>query len=360
VNRVASPTVSRRAAFFAAFAAAALPLAAALSGCPSSSGGGTASNTPAGGGASPAASGGAGGGGKKLRLAFVTNNASDFWTIARKGTEKAAKELPNVTVDFQIPGEGTAADQKRVVDDLLAKGIDGMAISPVDPANQTDMLDAVAGQAMLVTQDSDAPESKRACYVGTDNVAAGRQAGEEIKAALGPNGGKVMLFVGKKDAQNAKDRAAGIAEALKGSKVEILDIRTDDTDRVKAKANVADTLVKYPDIAGLVGLWSYNGPAIVSAVKEAGKVGKVKIVCFDEEDDTLAGVEDGSISATVVQQPFEFGYQSIKLMNDSLNGDQAAVPADKKKIVPTLVIKKDGVGEFRTKLNELRGRSGGA
>jgi ribose transport system substrate-binding protein len=71
--------------------------------------------------------------GKKLRLAFVTNNASDFWTIARRGTEKATQGLPDVEVDFRIPGEGTAAEQKRPVDDLLARGVDGMAISPVDP-----------------------------------------------------------------------------------------------------------------------------------------------------------------------------------------------------------------------------------
>ena len=69
-------------------------------------------------------------GGSVKRLAFVTNNASDFWTIARRGTEKADEELPDVTVEFKIPGDGTAAEQKRIIDDLLAKGIDGIAISP--------------------------------------------------------------------------------------------------------------------------------------------------------------------------------------------------------------------------------------
>src|SRR6185295_12981146 len=99
---------------------------------------------------------------KHLRLAFVTNNASDFWTIARKGTEKADAELNDVTVEFKIPSEGTAADQKRLVDDLLAKGIDGMAISPVDPDNQTQLINDTAGKVLVVTQDSDAPNSNRA------------------------------------------------------------------------------------------------------------------------------------------------------------------------------------------------------
>src|SRR4030095_15296469 len=81
-----------------------------------------------------------GGTSKNLRLAFVTNNASDFWTIARKGTEKADAELADATVEFKIPSEGTAADQKRVIDDLLAKGIEGIAMSPVDPDNQTQLI----------------------------------------------------------------------------------------------------------------------------------------------------------------------------------------------------------------------------
>lgn len=295
-------------------------------------------------------------GGKNLKLAFVTNNASDYWTIARKGVEKADAELNNVTVEFKLPADGTAAEQKRIIDDLLSTGIDGIAMSPVDPDNQIQLINETAKKTLVLTQDSDAPNSDRALYIGTDNVAAGRQAGDLIKEAL-PNGGKIMLFVGKSDARNAAERAQGIKEALKGSNIEIIDTRTDDTDRARAKTNAADSLVKYPEIAAMVGLWSYNGPAILNAVKDAGKVGQVKIICFDEEDETLAGVKEGAIFATVVQQPFEFGYQSVKIMNDILNGDKSKIPANKQINVPTLVIKQVDVEEFQKKINGLRGRS---
>src|SRR4030095_1657868 len=67
----------------------------------------------------------------KIKLAFVTNNAADFWTIARKGCEQADGELPNVEVEFKI-SDGTAAEQRRIIDDLMAKGVSGIAISPVD------------------------------------------------------------------------------------------------------------------------------------------------------------------------------------------------------------------------------------
>jgi len=304
----------------------------------------------------PSTSSGGGGTGTKHKLAFVTNNASPFWVIARKGTEKAVSDIPNIEVEFRIPSDGTAAEQQRVVDDLLAKGIQGIAISPVDPKNQTEMLNRAATQTIVVTQDSDAPNSNRVCYIGTDNVAAGRQAGELVKQAL-PNGGKIMVFVGVLDAANAQQRYQGLKEALAGSNVQIVDVRTDATDRVRAKSNASDTLVNNPDIAGMVGLWSYNGPAILSAVKEANKVDKVKIIAFDEEDETLSGVKNGEIYATVVQQPFEFGYRSMELMSKILAGDKSGIPASKQIFVPTIAVKKDNVVEFTKQLNQRLGKS---
>lgn len=303
-------------------------------------------------GCKPAARDASGDGADKIRLAFLTNNAANFWTIARRGCEEAERSLGNVKVEFRIPSDGSAAEQTRILNDLLAMGLDGIAISPVDPDNQTDLLNDAAAKTLLITHDSDAPTSNRACYIGTDNIAAGRQAGEAIKACL-PDGGKIMVFVGKKDAQNARERFQGIQEALAGSSVEIIDIRTDDTDTVRAKSNAADTLLKYPDISGLVGLWNYNGPAILNAVQDAGKAGQVKIVCFDEEEETLTGVQEGVIYATVVQQPYEFGKQAITRMATYLAGDASVFPESKIHIVPTKLITADNVEAFAAELKDM-------
>ena len=284
----------------------------------------------------------------------MTNNAADFWTIARKGTEQADAELAGATVEFRL-GDGTAAAQKRIVDDLLAKGVDGIAISPVDPANQTGMLNDAARQTVVFTHDSDAPDSRRECYVGTDNVAAGRQAGELIKEAL-PQGGKIAIFVGKLDARNAQERLQGIKESIAGSTIALIDVRTDDTDQVRAKANVSEMLVSHSDVAALVGLWSYNGPAILNAVRDAGRTGQVKIIAFDEDDETLTGVKSGAIAGTVVQQPFEFGYQAMTLMAKVLAGDRSGIPSTRQLFIPTRVLRQNDVDEFRKKLTELRGR----
>ncbi len=285
---------------------------------------------------------------KKTRLAFVTNNPSDYWTICRKGTEAAARELGTVSVEFVMPADGTAATQKQDVDDLLAKGVKGIAVSPVDPTNETPYLNGVAARTNLITADSDAGASRRLCYVGTDNHAAGIMAGNLIKKAL-PQGGRIMLFVGITRAQNAHDRIAGIEDALRGSRVTILGVRTDDTDHARAKQNVVDTLAQYPRIAGLVGLWSYNGPAIADAVREQGRVGKVRVIAFDEEDDTLAGIQDGTIYGTVAQQPYRFGYESVRLLAALARGDKSGIPADRRLIIPTLAITRGTLAAYRAR-----------
>jgi ribose transport system substrate-binding protein len=287
-------------------------------------------------------------------VAFVTNNAAPFWVIARAGCDQAVQELGDVEVDFRIPSSGATSEQRQILDDLVTRGIDGIAVSPIDPANQTEFLNTIASQTLLICHDSDAPASDRVCYIGTDNVAAGREAGKLIKEAL-PEGGRIMLFVGTVDAQNAKDRMAGIYAELEGSNVEVIDVRTDDTDRVRAQKNVEDTLVKYPDVSCLVGLWSYNGPAILNATQSAGKIGQVKIVVFDEEDATLSGVASGAIYGTVVQQPYEFGRQAITRMRAHLRCDTEAL-AGGMQFVPTLNVTKDNVAEFQARLAELLGK----
>ena len=289
---------------------------------------------------------------EKKTLVLVTNAAADFWTVARRGIEKAQAEHPDYKMEMVVTGQATAAEQRRELDDLVARGVAGISVSVDDAAHATEELNKVAAKAVLFTTDSDAPHSKRVAYIGTDNVAAGKQAGEQIKKAL-PNGGKIMLFVGTLDADNARERVQGIREELAGTKIEIIDVRTDQVDFTKAKANVEDTLAKYPDIALLAGLWSYNTPEIYDAVKNAGKCGKVKIVGFDEDARTLRGISEGCVESTVVQQPFEFGYLSMVNLIKAINGDMSFKPANGLIIVPTKVIDKSNVTEFAAYMRKL-------
>ena len=222
---------------------------------------------------------------EKKSLYFVVNGASDFWKAAEAGVKKAQTELPNYTLQLKYPEQSSAAIQNRLMDDLVAGGAAGIMVSAVDPKTQIDELNKIAGQSVLFTTDSDAPQSKRIAYIGSSNVEAGKQAGELMKKAL-PGGAKCMGFVGLPGADNAKERVQGIKEAIAGTKITLVDVRADDIDQPRAKRNVEDTLTADPSINCMVGIYSYNTPQIYQAVKEAGKLGQITIIGFDEDQVT--------------------------------------------------------------------------
>lgn len=286
-------------------------------------------------------------------VVFIPNSASNFWKLAEKGCEKADAELANVTVTIKTPFGGTVKEQERFINESIQRDdTDAIAISPINPAEQKAVLNNAAKRMVLITQDSDAPDSDRALYLGADNRAAGQQAGELVKKAL-PQGGKVMVFVGKREVQNAQERFDGLKAALSGSKVEVIDLMTDDTNQMKAKDNALEAMEKHPDLAGLVGLWSYNGPALVRAVQNNNKVGKVKIICFDDQKETLDAIKEGIIFGTVAQQPFEYGYQAVQLMAKIVTGDKSVIPANKTVLLPTVIVQRDNVDAYRTKMEQM-------
>ncbi len=285
----------------------------------------------------------------KKELVFVVNGASDFWKLAEAGVKKAQGELPDYDLQFKYPEQAAAAIQQRLMDDLVAAGVDAIMVSAVDPKTSTEALNRVGGQVPLFTTDSDAPDSNRIAYIGSSNTDAGKQAGEIALKAM-PDGGQCIGFVGLPGADNARERIEGMKSTLAGSKVELIDVRGDDIDQTRAKRNVEDALAANPDIACFVGFYSYNTPRIYEVLKESGKLGQVKVIAFDEDPITLGGVREGTIEGTVVQQPYEWGYQGMKLMAKYLEGDKSVIPADELIIVPTKIIDKANVDAFETEL----------
>lgn len=328
----------------------ALPLAALclLAGC-----GKPASESSSGSSGAPAAAG-------KKKVAFVSNGVASFWTIAAAGV-KAAGEKFGVTAETLMPVEGIT-DQKRIIEDLLTRGIDGIAVSPIDPANQTDILNTAAKRTKLITHDSDAPASDRLLYIGMDNYKAGRLCGDLVREAL-PKGGTVMLFIGRLEQDNAKRRRQGVIDAIlgrpenptnfdppsnvvEGNGFKILGTLTDNFDRAKGKANAEDSLAKFPDLNCMVGLFAYNPPLMLEALAQANKLGKVKVIAFDEDDATLDGIQKGTVHGTVVQNPYLYGYKSVEILAELAKGNNSVIPASKFIDIPARQIRKDTVGEF--------------
>jgi len=319
----------------------------------------------------PTASSVAEGEGKPKKIAFVTNGVASFWTIASAGVKAAARDL-KVDAQTLMPAEGIS-DQKRMIEDLLTRGIDGIAVSPIDPVNQTELINIAAKKAKVITHDSDAPQSERLLYIGMDNYKAGRMCGEMVREAM-PNGGSVMIFIGRLEQDNSKRRRQGTIDAilgrpdnsdhfdetsavLEGNGFKILGTLTDQFDRAKGKANAEDALAKYPDLGCMVGLFAYNPPLILEALAQSNKLGTVKLVAFDEDDATLDGIEKGTVVGTVVQDPYMYGYKSVEMLSALITGKPGVVPAEKFLDIPARKIRKENVVEFRA---ELKSRLGAA
>jgi ABC-type sugar transport system substrate-binding protein len=202
---------------------------------------------------------GGGGAAKIVKLAFVTNNPSQFWKIAAGGIHKYEAES-KVQVDIKMPPNGTPEDQNQIMQNLVSQGYDAVAVSVIAPNDQVGVLNKVAEKTNLITFDSDAPKSNRLLYIGTNNYDAGKMLGQEIVKLL-PSGGKLAVFVGMLSADNATQRLKGIQDAIAGHKIDIIDKREDNTDRAKARSNVEDIVNANADLSMVVGLWNYNGPA---------------------------------------------------------------------------------------------------
>ena len=306
---------------------------------------------------------------KLPRVAYITNGIDPFWDTAVAGARVGAKEF-NLEVEAHKPAQGVT-DQNRIIESLIAKRIDGMAISPIDAAGQVELINTACEQTKVITHDSDAPQTKRLCFIGVNNYKAGRQVGQLVKEAM-PGGGSVMIFVGRLEQLNAQERRQGVIDELldrpvqdlkamkfdpqgaqlKGDKYSILDTRTDGFKYERAKGNAEEAITRYPDLGCMVGLFAYNPPQCLAAIKGAGKVGQIKLVGFDEQDATLEGIKEGSVYGTVSQQPFRYGRESMRILAGLVKGDNSVLPPNGYLELEGVVVKKDNVDQFWTELKQ--------
>ena len=342
---------------------------------------------------------------KKLRVAFVSNNAEGFWSMAEAGARQAEADLhkedktDEVAVEVRKPPQGNATEQQEIIENLLGKGIKGLAVSPNNAANMVPFYrdQVVAKKVALVMQDNDLPDKDlnlRQCYIGTQNYRAGLACGKLVTEAC-PKGGKIAIFVGKPDAQNAIERRQGVLDYLadpnpkhldtkemsdvtpwdainyKVGQYVLIDTRIDEVSAQKCQERAEDVMAKHPDVVCLVGLWEYNPPALLRAIKQASPTKAPAVVAFDEAYQTLDGIKSGECYATIVQNPYEFGYQSVRVlvslargktidqalkgMKDSRFGTPLTADDKHRVFVPHRVITTDNVGPFYDEVKKLKG-----
>ncbi|MYS24179.1 substrate-binding domain-containing protein [Streptomyces sp. SID4948] len=250
----------------------------------------------------------------KLHEAMVVNVAVDYWNAGKIGFNKGLSDL-GVKGTYQAPANGRLDQQLSIIQTLRGQGITGLSVSAIDPtAIKAPIASANSAGIPVLAIDSPLPkEDGAALYLGTPNYQAGQKAGEAMKQALGGKG-QVVVLVGSLTTSNAVERIQGFEDALKGTGIKVVQKLSDGMDAAKALTNAQTVIQTNPNINGLYGVYSYDGPSAGQAVQAAGKSGRVKIVSDDSDPQTLKFIQSGVIQATVVQEPYQQGYTGAYLL----------------------------------------------
>jgi ABC-type sugar transport system substrate-binding protein len=283
----------------------------ALTGC---SGPGSGTTTSASSGASAAASGGSTAGGTYVFLPKSLDNP--YWVDARKGMEAEAKKL-GIKAQFLGPQNDDAAAQVQIFDSVLATKPAGIAISPNDPASVVDdIAKARAAGIPVIAWDGPVPNSQVLGYIGTNNVAAGEQAGEALATAVGGKG-KVAVVIGSLTAVNLNQRLEGVKKALaKHPGIQLVATQTSGESVATAQTASETILQAHPDLTGMIGIGGSDLPGIAGALKSGGKCGKVKAVGFDVVPQGIAGMKGKCVDALISQKPFGMTAQALQILVD--------------------------------------------
>jgi ribose transport system substrate-binding protein len=252
-----------------------------------------------------------------VNIAMVVNVAADYWKAGQVGFLAGCKALglSSSKCTYFAPPNGKLTEQNSELETLRSQGITGYSISAIDPASAKGTIATDMGKGIFVLPiDSPLPGTAAAgLYLGTPNTEAGYQAGLAMKQLL--NGtGKVAILVGSLTAANATQRIAGFEQAIAGTNIQVVQKVNDNLQASTATSDAETILANNPDVNGLYGVYSYDGPALAQAVQSAGKTSSVSIVSDDSDAQTLSFINNGVIGGTVVQMPYQQGYTGAYIL----------------------------------------------
>ncbi|MAT69831.1 MAG: hypothetical protein CMJ58_09935 [Planctomycetaceae bacterium] len=296
-----------------------------------------------------------------VAVTLITGGSGPYWQLVGNGATAAAEQYDVDLKILQPTDDENIAEQTALLKKVDPKQVDGLAISPLDAAGQASLINEVARDCPVITYDSDAPDSMRLSYVGTSNLQAGERAAHLVEDAL-PEGGQVAVVLANLSKANMIERRDGFNQhferraAVAGDdapKYEVVDHLVDEGSAETCRELVLATIEEHPDLACLVGMNAQHGAMLTTILKDAGKLGEIKIVAFDEDEATLDGIERGDIYGTIVQDPYRYGHEAVRQLASLARGAEVVRPLRGSFStigVATLPITKDDLEAFRAEL----------
>lgn len=245
---------------------------------------------------------------------------NEYWRLVEKGANAAAKEY-GVMLEYVGPKQANIDDHLKTIEKAAASKVDGIMTQGLSDEQFTPLINRVIEKGIpVITVDTDAANSNRLAYIGTDNYYAGLLAG---RALIQDTNGKanVAIITGSFYANHQQQRVKGFKDAVKNeSGIKIIEIEESEIRRVQAAEKAYQILQKHPEVNAFYGTSALDGIGIAQMVKKYKRKGQVYIIGFDTLPETLDYIRDGTIQATVVQEPYEMGYGAVKMMIDLVKG----------------------------------------
>lgn len=250
------------------------------------------------------------------RYVFVATNINlPYWQNAEAGFVEAAKAL-GVKAELVGPPGYQPNAELGMFRQVLDRNPTGICLSAGRPEIFLDEINkAIAQGIAVICVDADVPGSKRVMYIGTDNIKAGQESLKRMAALLFDKGSIAVVTI--QGQHNLDDRVAGVVDALKNfPALKLAKILDDKGDSRTAFDQVSEVLQKKEKVDGIICLEATGGSGAASALHRLNLEGKLPIVAFDDDPETLDWIERGAIAATIAQKPYVMSYYGLKFLDD--------------------------------------------
>lgn len=286
---------------------------------------------------------------KSYSLGLIAKSQSNpVFIAARTGAMDAAKELGDklgvkIEIQWRTPVSEDAQKQAEAIEQLVASGADGIALSATDAKLLKSAIDSAVDKGVpVVTFDSDVPNSKRFAYYGTDDVACGELLGRTLAKSMGGKG-VIAILAGNQTAPNLQGRVRGVKSVIEKEfkDITILDTFYHAETPQDAVAKVEQVMASNPQITGwaMVGGWPLFTENALDKV-----AGKAKVVAVDALPAQLVYVKSGQVDALLGQKVYEWGYESVRMLMDKLVASKA--PAEPIVKADLVIVNKANAEEY--------------
>jgi ribose transport system substrate-binding protein len=257
---------------------------------------------------------------KKRILLLSQVYQSPYWQIVRKGALDAAKNRGCI-IEYDGPQTSNISESLRIFDMGIAADVDGIITYVQENNSYIPFINkAVENGIPVITVETDAKLSKRMAFVGTNNIEAGYWAGREL-AEITYAKANIGIIMGGMTIKSQVERVTGFSNYIKvSSNMKIIDVVSSNSDIIEAELVARKMIDENSKLDAIYCTSSEDGIGAARAVVESGKKGKITIVCFDDLPETLEYIKNDVIKVSIVQKPYQMGYESVNLMMDKFEG----------------------------------------